>query len=81
MELTPEEIKLVEYAKEALVRYNTMRHSRGGVDTLYSFILSDSGKIHDGACYESKVAHLSICAERHAIANMILADWDNFEPK
>lgn len=74
MDLTPEEKRLVEYAKEALVKYNTMRHSRGSVDTLYSFILSDSGKIYDGACYESKLAHLSICAERHAIANMILAE-------
>lgn len=74
MELTIEENKLVEYAKEALIKYNTVRHSRGGVDTLYSFILSDSGKMYDGACYESKLAHLSICAERHVIANMILAE-------
>ncbi len=44
MDLTPEENRLVEYAKEAIVKYNTIRHANGGIDTLYSFLLSDSGR-------------------------------------
>jgi hypothetical protein len=72
IKLTPEEKRLVEYTKDAIVRYNTIRHSNGGIDTLYSFLMSDSGKIHDGACYEPN--HASICGERHAIANMILQE-------
>lgn len=69
MELTLEEQKLVDHAKEAIVKYNTMRHTKGDIDTLYGFVLSDGGEIYDGACYEPKP---TICGERHAIATMVL---------
>src|SRR5438045_428225 len=69
--LTPEEEKLVEHAKEAVVKYNKLRHSKGDIDTLYGFVLSDSGEIYNGACYEPKP---TICGERHAIANMVLQE-------
>ncbi|MEK7110110.1 MAG: hypothetical protein AAB876_02715 [Patescibacteria group bacterium] len=72
--LTPEEKRLVEYSKEAIIKYNKMRHANGGIDTLYSFILSDSGNIFDGACYESNISHASICGERCAITNMVLQE-------
>ncbi len=49
-----------------------MRHSRGGIDTLYAFLLADSGAIYDGASYEPNLEHASVCAERCAIANMVL---------
>lgn len=74
IELTLEEKTLIEYSKEAIVKYNKMRHINGGVDTLYSFLLSASGKIFDGACYEQNLAHASICAERYAIANMVMQE-------
>lgn len=70
--LTAEEIRLLEYSKEAIIRYNKIRHTHDDIDTLYSFLLSDSGKIYDGACFESNISHASVCGERHAIANMIL---------
>jgi cytidine deaminase len=70
--LTPTEKRLIEYAKRAIVRYNKIRHKKGGVDTLYSFVLSDSGKIYDGACFEPNIAQATTCGERHAIANMIM---------
>lgn len=72
--LTPEEKRLVAHAKEAIVKYNTIRHAQGDIDTLYSFILSDRGTIHEGACYEASLTHATICGERHAIANMILQE-------
>jgi cytidine deaminase len=74
IELTFDEKRLVEHAKEAVVRYNQSRHANGGIDTLYSFLLSDSGKIHDGACYEPNPSHAIVCGERHAIANLILQE-------
>ncbi len=37
--LTSEEIRLIEYTKEAIVKYNKIRHANGGIDTLYSFLL------------------------------------------
>lgn len=72
--LTPEEQKLVEYSKEAVVKYNKIRNAKRDIDTLYSFLLSDSGNIFDGACLESNLGHASICGERHAIANMVLGE-------
>lgn len=74
MDVTSEEKSLVEYAKEAIVKYNTIRHAHGGRDTFYAFLLSDSGKIHEGACYEPHLAHATVCGERHAIANTILQE-------
>lgn len=73
-QLTPEEQQLVQHAREAVVRYNRMRHARGDIDTLYSFLLSDSGEIYDGAAYESNLPHASICAERVAIASLVLQE-------
>ncbi len=72
IELTAEEKRLTDYAKAAVVKYNTIRHANRGIDTLYAFLLSESGKIYDGACYESPLSHASICGERHAITNLIL---------
>lgn len=74
LNLTPEEIRLVEYSKEAVVTYNKIRHTHDGIDTLYSFLLSDSGKIYDGASYEPNIAHASVCGERCTIANMVLQE-------
>ena len=74
IELTPEEQELIEHAKEAIVKYNTIRHENGGIDTLYAFLLSESNRIHDGACYEPVLAQATVCGERHAIANMILQE-------
>ncbi|OIN88399.1 hypothetical protein AUJ59_03935 [Candidatus Beckwithbacteria bacterium CG1_02_47_37] len=74
LELTADEQKLVEYAKQAVVQYNQIRHANGGVDTLYSFVLSDKGNIYDGASFESNIGVDCICGERHAIANMVLQE-------
>ncbi len=56
IKLTAPEKKLITHAKKAVVRYNQMRHKNVGLDTLYSFLISDSGKIHDGACFESNIS-------------------------
>jgi len=56
IDLTPKEKRLVEHSKEAVVKYNKIRHENGGIDTLYAFVLSDKGNIHDGACYEPNIA-------------------------
>jgi len=73
-DLPPDEVQLVEYSKGAVVKYNKIRHAHGGIDTLYAFLLSDSGKIYDGASYEPNIAHASVCGERCAIANMVLQE-------
>lgn len=72
--LTTDEKKLLEHAKKAVVGYNKARHKHGGVDTLYAFVLSDSGRIYDGACFEANISHATVCGERHAIANMIMRE-------
>ena len=72
--LSSDEKKLVEHAKKAIIKYNKMRHVKGGIDTLYSFLMTDNGKIYDGACFESNLDQAIICGERHAIANMIMGE-------
>jgi cytidine deaminase len=72
--LTTEEKELVKHSQEAIIKYNKIRHASGDVDTLYAFVLSDRGNIHDGACYEANLSHATICGERHAIANMVLQE-------
>jgi cytidine deaminase len=68
--LTQNEQKLVNYAKKAIVKYNKQRKAKGEFDTIYAFVLSDSGKIYDGACLESTIS-ASVCAERVAIGTML----------
>lgn len=51
-----------------------MRKTKGGIDTLYAFLMSDSGKIYDGACFEPNISHATVCGERHAITNMVLKE-------
>lgn len=65
---------LIGHAKRSITQYNKLRRLKGGIDTLYAFLMSNSGKIHDGACFEPTISHATVCAERHAIANMILKE-------
>ncbi len=71
---TSSEKNLIKHAKKAVVKYNRMRRRKGGIDTLYSFVLSGSGKIYEGACLESGISGGVICGERHAIANMVFKE-------
>lgn len=70
--LTPTEQKLVEHAKAAVVKYNKQRHARGGIDTLYAFLITEENSLYDGAAFEPNIAHATVCGERHAIANMVM---------
>lgn len=72
LEISPEENRLIEYSQEMVVKYNMMRHQNGGQDTLYSFLLSDSGNFYDGASYEPNIAQATVCGERCAMAAMVL---------
>lgn len=71
---TSDEEKLVEYAKAGVIKYNQIRHQHGGIDTLYSFLLSENGQYYDGASFEPNLSHASVCAERQAISNLILQE-------
>jgi cytidine deaminase len=72
LKLTRSEKRLVAYARRAIVKYNTIRRRQRGLDTLYSFLLSTSGNVYDGACFEPGISHASVCGERHAIANLVM---------
>ena len=77
MALTSNEQMLVGHAKEAIVRYNRQRHAKGGIDTLYAFLISENGTIYDGAAFEPNLPHAAVCAERHAIANLVMNEAYN----
>jgi len=70
------EKKLIKYARNKILQYCKMRKSKGLYDIIYAFVLSDSGKIYDGAAAESNQPQAGFCAERHAIGNMLLAETE-----
>lgn len=74
IDFSADEQRLIAHAQDAVTKYNSIRHSRGGIDTLYSFLLSDSGQMFDGAAFEPNIAHSTFCGERCAIANMVLVE-------
>lgn len=69
-----DELKLIEHAKSMVIKYNKLRNSKDDLDTLYSFLMSNSGKMYDGACLETNISSGTICGERHAIANLVLSE-------
>lgn len=77
IQLSPNEEKLIARAKEAVVQYNGQRHVRGGIDTLYASLISESGNVYDGASFEPNIPHAGICGERHAIANLVMNEAYN----
>jgi cytidine deaminase len=77
IELTTKEAKLVEHAKKAIVKYNKSRQAKGGIDTLYAFLITENGDIYEGAAFEPKIAHATVCGERHAMANMAMSEGNN----
>ena len=77
MNLTPNEKKLIDHAEKAIVKYNKSRQAKGGIDTLYSFLITENGAIYEGAAFEPKIAHATICGERHAMANMVMKEAYN----
>src|SRR5688572_3669231 len=72
IQLTFAEQRLLDHAKASVVKYNEQRHARGGIDTLYSFLITAEGALYDGAAFEPSIAHATVCGERHAIANLVL---------
>ena len=70
--LTATEQALLEHAEAGVARYNTQRHARGSLDTLYGFLVTAEGTFYDGAAYEPNLAHATVCGERHALANMVM---------
>lgn len=74
IQLTQNEQKLINYAKEAIIKHNTKRKSRGDYDTLYSFLITDKGALYEGACFEANISHAGVCGERHAIMNMVFSE-------
>lgn len=71
-QLSESEQRLLDHAKQFVIDSNTLRHNHGGIDTLYSSLITESGQIYDGACFESTMSQANVCGERHAIANMIM---------
>lgn len=80
MKFTKDEKKLIEYAKQRILEYAKMRKSLGLYDTIYAFILSESKSIYEGTPLDLP-SSTGFCAERHAIANMILKESEKAKIK
>ncbi len=66
---------MVDYAKLKVLEYSRMRKSKGLYDVIYAFILSENNNFYDGVPLELP-SGVGFCAERHAIANMILKETE-----
>jgi cytidine deaminase len=78
---TPEENKLILHAKKRLLQIFKMRKSKNLYDNLISFVLSESGKIYEGCPLECIQPNANCCAERIAIANMVINETEKVKIK
>jgi len=76
MKLNEYEKKLVEHAKKRVLQLLKMRRRKGLYDSLYAFVMSDSGKVYEGTFIDTKINGAGTCAERVAIANMLLNETE-----
>lgn len=76
VKFTSAERMLIEHARKKALAYCKMRKSKGLTDNLIAFVLSSSGKIYAGQAFDSGLPQCNICAERHAVANMVLAETE-----
>ena len=77
MKFTKDEKKLIEYTKKKVSEHVKKRKGAGLYDALYAFVLSESGKIYEGTPIECTQQNANCCAERVALANMILNETEN----
>jgi len=75
VKLLPDEERLIEYARCKVLEYCRKRRDRGLYDVIMAFILSDRGNIYEGIPLELPCG-IGFCAERHAIANMVLNETE-----
>ncbi len=80
MKFTADEERLIEYAKLKVLEYSKLRKSKGLYDTIYAFVLSNAGNFYDGVPLELP-SGVGFCAERHAIANMLLKETEKAKIK
>ncbi len=81
VEFADAEKKLFEYAVKKVVEYNTLRHEKGFIDTLYSFIQTEDGNFYDGGVFEPNIAQATVCGERVAMSNMTMREGNNAKIK
>lgn len=73
---TPEEKKLVDFSKAKILEYVKARKNKELYDIIFAFVVSDSGSMYEGSAFEPQQPYAGFCAERHAIANMILTETE-----
>lgn len=75
--LTESEEKLVEEAGRRILKNVRKRRNSGLTDVIYSFVLSETGKIYSGKPFESNQPSFNFCAERAAINRMQYEETEN----
>ena len=80
VKLTLDERKLVEYARGRVLEICESRKGKGLYDVTVAFVLSDGGNVYEGIPLELP-SGTGFCAERHAIANMVLNETEKAKIK
>jgi cytidine deaminase len=76
MRLNIDEKKLIEHAKIRVPKLLKLRRKKGVYDTLFAFLMSDSGNIYEGIPLLTDMFNGTIHAETNAIANMRLKETE-----
>ena len=80
MKLTEDEKKLIEFKIFFFAEYSKMLKTENLYDIILAFILSENDKMRVGISLELP-SGVGFCAERHAIANMILKETEKAKIK
>lgn len=71
-----DEDQFIEQARQRIREHAQTRREAGYTDKLYAVAQSDSGTLSVGIPLETSMSQFDVCAERHAINNMLYAEPD-----
>ncbi len=80
MNFNKDELKLIEFAKDKIKKYGQMRKNNWLYDIIFAFVLSENNDIYEWIPLELP-SGIGFCAERHAIANMVLKETEKVKIK
>lgn len=66
--------EFVEQARQRIQAHARKRRQTGHTDKLYAVVRSETGDLYDGIPLETSMPQFNVCAERHAINNMLYAE-------
>lgn len=74
MSQSDDESEFFEQASQRIRTHARTRREAGHTDKLYAVVRSSTGNLYEGIPLETSMPNFNVCAERHAINNMLYAE-------